>query len=44
MTRSSVMYYTGLDPATGKPLYIPKGRAARSMQREAVQNPPKRSS
>lgn len=41
MTRSSVMYYTGLDPATGSPLYIPKGRAARSMQREAVQNPPK---
>ncbi len=48
MTRSSVMYYTGLDPdegkAPGKPLYVPKGRSARSMQREAIQNPPKRSS
>ncbi|OIO35381.1 MAG: YgiQ family radical SAM protein [Candidatus Omnitrophica bacterium CG1_02_44_16] len=37
MTRSSVMYYTGLDPETGKPLYVPKGRSARSMQREAIQ-------
>jgi uncharacterized radical SAM protein YgiQ len=48
MTRSSVMYHTGLDPAAGKapgkPLYIPKGRSERSRQREAVQNPPKRSS
>ena len=37
MTASSVMYYTGLDPETGKPLHVPKGRKEREHQRRMVQ-------
>lgn len=37
MTRSSVMYYTGMDPVTGKALYVPKGRSERERQRRMVQ-------
>ena len=37
MTRSSVMYYTGLDPATGKQLYVPKGKSERAKQRHLIQ-------
>ena len=32
-TMSTVMYHTGLDPRTMKPLYIPKGDKERRMQR-----------
>lgn len=39
MTRSSVMYYTGLDPDTGKPLSVAKKGSERAIQRKMVQNP-----
>jgi uncharacterized radical SAM protein YgiQ len=37
MTRSSIMYYTGMDPATGKPLYVAKKKSERMEQRRMVQ-------
>lgn len=37
MTASSVMYYTGLDPETGKELYVPKTRRERESQRRMIQ-------
>lgn len=37
MTASSVMYHTGLDPETGKPLYVPRGRGEREHQRRMIQ-------
>ncbi len=37
MTASGVMYYTGLDPDTGKPLYVPKGKSERKDQRHLIQ-------
>ena len=37
MTRSSVMYYTGLDVETGKPLYVARGRSEREAQRRLIQ-------
>ncbi|MDD5137466.1 MAG: YgiQ family radical SAM protein [Candidatus Omnitrophica bacterium] len=37
MTRSSCMYYTGLDPDTGKPLYVARSRRERLEQRRMVQ-------
>jgi uncharacterized radical SAM protein YgiQ len=37
MTRSSVMYYTGIDPDTGKPLYVAKKRSERAKQRRLIQ-------
>jgi len=37
MTRSSCMYYTGLDPETGKPLYVARSRRERLQQRCLVQ-------
>jgi radical SAM superfamily enzyme YgiQ (UPF0313 family) len=32
-TMSTVMYHTGLDPRTMKPVYIPKGDRERRLQR-----------
>ncbi len=32
-TMSTVMYYTGLDPRTMKPIYVPKGDKERKKQR-----------
>ncbi len=43
MTRSSVMYHTGLDPDTGKPLSVAKKGSQRTIQREMVQGLKKRS-
>jgi uncharacterized radical SAM protein YgiQ len=37
MTRSSVMYCTGLDPDTEKPLYVAKKKSERARQRGMVQ-------
>lgn len=37
MTRSGVMYYTGIDPDTGKPLHVPKGKSERAKQRRLIQ-------
>ncbi|WP_128698923.1 YgiQ family radical SAM protein [Candidatus Velamenicoccus archaeovorus] len=37
MTRSSCMYYTGLDPETGRPLYVARSRHERLQQRRMVQ-------
>lgn len=37
MTRSSVMYYTGLDPETQRPLYVAKKKSERMKQRQMVQ-------
>lgn len=37
MTRSSVMYYTGIDPDTGHPLYVAKKKSERAKQRGLVQ-------
>ena len=31
------MYYTGLDPMTGKPVYVPKGDKERRLQRALLQ-------
>jgi radical SAM superfamily enzyme YgiQ (UPF0313 family) len=36
MTVSTCMYYTGLDPFTGKPVHIPKGEE-RSFQKALLQ-------
>ena len=36
MTPSTTMYYTGLDPFTGKPVHVPKGEE-RSFQRALLQ-------
>jgi uncharacterized radical SAM protein YgiQ len=33
MTVSTCMYYTGLDPFTGKKVYVPKGKKEKAMQR-----------
>jgi radical SAM superfamily enzyme YgiQ (UPF0313 family) len=35
-TYSSLMYYTGLDPATNEPLFVEKGISAKERQKEAV--------
>ncbi len=37
MTRSAAMYYTGTDPDSGAPVYVPKGRAERSRHRRLIQ-------
>lgn len=37
MTRSSVMYHTGLDPDTGKPLSVAKKKSERVGQRRLIQ-------
>jgi uncharacterized radical SAM protein YgiQ len=37
MTRSSCMYYTGLDPATGESLYVARSRRERLQQRRLIQ-------
>lgn len=42
MTRSSVMYYTGLDPDIGKPLTVAKKGSERALQRKMVQGPKKK--
>jgi uncharacterized radical SAM protein YgiQ len=42
MTRSSCMYYTGLDPDTGKPLYVAKKGSERMLQRNMIQGSKKR--
>jgi hypothetical protein len=34
---ATCMYYTGLDPMTGKPVYVPKGDKERRMQRALLQ-------
>jgi uncharacterized radical SAM protein YgiQ len=39
-TMSSVMYHTGLDPRTMKPVYVAKGDRERRMQRALLQNKP----
>ncbi len=39
MTASSVMYYTGLDPDSGKPVHVAKNRSERMRQRNMVQLP-----
>ncbi len=36
-TLSTVMYYTGLDPRTMKPVYVPKNAHEKSMQRALLQ-------
>lgn len=36
-TVSTCMYYTGLDPRTMKPVYVPKSRHEKAMQRALVQ-------
>jgi uncharacterized radical SAM protein YgiQ len=41
MTASSVMYYTGLDPETGAPLYVAKKKSERKHQRALVQGAPR---
>ena len=43
MTRSSVMYHTGLDPDTGKPLAVAKKGSERAIQRKMVQGLKKKS-
>lgn len=37
MTRSACMYYTGMDPATGKSLFVAKKRSERMNQRRLIQ-------
>jgi uncharacterized radical SAM protein YgiQ len=37
MDIATCMYYTGLDPMTGKPVYVPKGDKERRMQRALLQ-------
>lgn len=34
---STAMYYTGLDPLTGKKVYVPKGQKEKAMQRALMQ-------
>lgn len=36
-TISTCMYYTGLDPRTGKPVYVPKNPHEKAMQRALIQ-------
>lgn len=36
-TISTCMYYTGLDPRTMKPIYVPKGSHEKAMQRALIQ-------
>ena len=36
-TISTVMYYTGVDPRTGKPVYVPKNPHEKAMQRALIQ-------
>ena len=36
-TLSTCMYYTGLDPCTGQPVYVPKSREEKAMQRALLQ-------
>lgn len=36
-TMSSVMYYTGIDPRSGRKVYIPRGKKERDMQRALIQ-------
>ncbi len=36
-TLSTCMYYTGLDPRTMKPVYVPKSREEKRMQRALLQ-------
>lgn len=36
-TLSTVMYYTGLDPRTGKEVYVPKSPREKAMQRALIQ-------
>ncbi|MBQ3235858.1 MAG: YgiQ family radical SAM protein [Clostridia bacterium] len=36
-TRSTCMYYTGIDPDTLKPVFVPKERAEKQMQRALLQ-------
>ena len=37
-TASTTMYYTGIDPFTGKPVYIPKDYNEKKMQRALLQS------
>jgi uncharacterized radical SAM protein YgiQ len=37
MTRSSVMYYTGFNPDTGKPLFVARKKSERLFQRRLIQ-------
>jgi uncharacterized radical SAM protein YgiQ len=37
MDIATCMYYTGLDPMTGKPVYVPKGDKERRLQRTLLQ-------
>lgn len=37
MDIATCMYYTGLDPMTGKPVYVPKGARQRRLQRALLQ-------
>jgi radical SAM superfamily enzyme YgiQ (UPF0313 family) len=34
---AAAMYYTGLDPSTGKPVYVPRGARQRRLQRALLQ-------
>jgi radical SAM superfamily enzyme YgiQ (UPF0313 family) len=36
-TRSTCMYYTGIDPDTLKPVFVPKERADKQLQRALLQ-------
>lgn len=36
-TMSTCMYYTGVDPRTGKPVYVPKSFHEKAMQRALLQ-------
>ena len=36
-TKSTCMYYTGLDPDTGKEVYVPRSRREKAMQRALMQ-------
>ena len=36
-TISTVMYYTGLDPRTMEPVYVPRGQREKAMQRALIQ-------
>ena len=37
MDPATCMYYTGIDPATGEPVYVPKGGRERRLQRALLQ-------
>ncbi len=36
MTRSTCMYYTGIDPVTGEPVHVPRGYAEKKVQRRML--------